>query len=44
MVARVVGTALLWGMRVSLAWLIAHEYLSVVSEKLTTISRALGAT
>jgi len=43
MFARLVGIALLWGMRFSLAWFIAHEYLSVVSEKLTAVSRALSA-
>jgi hypothetical protein len=35
--------ALLWGMRLSLVWLVAHEYLTFVDEKLTTISRALSA-
>jgi hypothetical protein len=42
MVARVIGIALLWGMRFSLAWFIVHEYLSVVGEKLTAVSRALS--
>jgi hypothetical protein len=34
--------ALLWGMRFSLVWLVAHEYLAYVDEKLTAISRALS--
>ena len=43
MPTRLIGAALLWGMRFSLVWLVTHEYLSVVSEKLETISRALRA-
>jgi hypothetical protein len=43
MLARSIGIALLWGMRLSLVWLVAHEYLAFVDEKLTTISRALSA-
>jgi hypothetical protein len=43
MLARSIATALLWGMRLSLVWLVAHEYLAFVDEKLTTISRALSA-
>ena len=43
MLARSLATALLWGMRLSLVWLVAHEYLALVDEKLTTISRALSA-
>ena len=42
--ARRIATFLLWGMRFGLAWFIAYEYLSVVSEKLTAISRVLGTT
>jgi hypothetical protein len=29
-------------MRLSLVWLVAHEYLAFVDEKLTVISRALS--
>ena len=43
MLARAIAIALLWGMRLSLVWLVAHEYLAFVDEKLTTISRALSA-
>lgn len=43
MLARSIATTLLWGMRLSLVWLVAHEYLAFVDEKLTTISRALSA-
>lgn len=43
MLARSIGIALLWGMRLSLVWLVAHEYLAFVDEKLATISRALSA-
>jgi hypothetical protein len=40
--ARSIAIALLWGMRLSLVWLVAHEYLAFVDEKLTVISRALS--
>jgi hypothetical protein len=43
MLARVIAIALLWGMRFSLVWLVAHEYFAFVDEKLTVISRALSA-
>jgi hypothetical protein len=43
MLARSLAIALLWGMRLSLVWLVAHEYLAFVDEKLTTITRALSA-
>ena len=43
MLARSIAIALLWGMHLSLMWLVAHEYLAFVDEKLTTISRALSA-
>jgi hypothetical protein len=33
----------LWGMRLSLVWLVAHEYLAFVDEKLSVISRALSS-
>ena len=42
MLARAIAIALLWGMRLSLVWLVAHEYLAFVDEKLTVISRALS--
>ncbi len=42
MLARTIAIALLWGMRLSLVWLVAHEYLAFVDEKLTAISRALS--
>lgn len=42
MLARTVAIALMWGMRLSLVWLVAHEYLAFVDEKLTVISRALS--
>jgi hypothetical protein len=42
MLARSTAIALLWGMRLSLVWLVAHEYLAFVDEKLTVISRALS--
>ena len=42
MLARSIAIALLWGMRLSLVWLVAHEYLAVVDETLTVISRALS--
>jgi hypothetical protein len=43
MLARAIVMVLLWGMRFSLIWLVAHEYLAFVDEKLTVISRALSA-
>ena len=43
MLARSIAIALLWGMRLSLVWLVAHEYLAFVDEKLTVILRALSA-
>jgi hypothetical protein len=43
MPARLIAIALLWSMRFCLVWLVAHEYLSAVSEKFETISRALSA-
>jgi hypothetical protein len=43
MLARAIAMVLLWGMRLSLVWLVAHEYLAFVDEKLTVISRALSA-
>jgi hypothetical protein len=42
MLARSIAGALLWGMGLSLVWLVGHEYLAFVDEKLTVISRALG--
>lgn len=42
MLARSIAIALLWGRRLSLVWLVAHEYLAFVDEKLTVISRALS--
>jgi hypothetical protein len=42
MLARSIAIALLWGMCLSLVWLVAHEYLAVVDETLTVISRALS--
>jgi hypothetical protein len=42
MLARAIAMVLLWGMRLSLVWLVAHEYLAFVDEKLTVISRALS--
>ena len=42
MLARSIAIALLWGMRLSLVWLVAHEYLAFVDEKLTVISRTLS--
>jgi hypothetical protein len=32
----------LWGMSGAFAWLVAHQYVVVVSDKLEQISRALG--
>jgi hypothetical protein len=43
MLARAIAMVLLWGIRLSLVWLVAHEYLEFVDEKLTAISRALSA-
>jgi hypothetical protein len=43
MLARAIAMVLLWGMRLSLVWLVAHEYLAFVDEKLTVISRPLSA-
>jgi hypothetical protein len=43
MFARLIATALLWGMRFGLAWFVAYEYLSVVGEKLTNVSHAFTA-
>jgi hypothetical protein len=42
MLARSIAGALLWGMGLSLVWLVGHEYSAFVDEKLTVISRALG--
>ena len=42
MLARTIAIALMWGMRLSLVWLVAHEYLAFVDEKLAVISRALS--
>ena len=42
MLDRSIAIALLWGMRLSLVWLVAHEYLAFVDEKLTVVSRALS--
>jgi hypothetical protein len=42
MLARSIAIALLWGMHLSLMWLVANEYLVFVDEKLTAISRALS--
>jgi hypothetical protein len=42
MLARTIAVALMWGMRLSLVWLVAHEYLAFVDEKLMVISRALS--
>jgi hypothetical protein len=40
--ARTIAVALMWGMRLSLVWLVAHEYLAFVDEKLAVVSRALS--
>jgi hypothetical protein len=42
MLNRLVATFTLWGVRGALAWFIAHEYTTVVAEKLDAVSRALG--
>ena len=42
MLARPIASALLWGMGLSLVWLVGHEYLAFVDVKLSTISRALS--
>jgi hypothetical protein len=42
MLVRLIAIFLFWGMHLGLAWFIVHEYLAVVSEKLNTISHALG--
>ncbi|HEX3442361.1 MAG TPA: hypothetical protein VHT93_18625 [Pseudolabrys sp.] len=42
MLNRLIATFTLWGVRGSLAWFIAHEYTTVVTEKLTAVSHALG--
>jgi hypothetical protein len=42
MLNRLVATFTLWTVRGALAWFIAHEYTTVVTEKLTEVSRALG--
>jgi hypothetical protein len=42
MLARSIAIALLWGMGLSLVWLVGHEYLAFVDEKLTVISRTLS--
>ncbi|MFY9687881.1 MAG: hypothetical protein WAJ88_18950 [Pseudolabrys sp.] len=42
MLARFIAIALLWGMRFSLVWLVAHEYFAFVDEKLKAIARALS--
>jgi hypothetical protein len=43
MKARVIAELLVWGMRGGLAWLVARESISFVSEKLNAVARALGA-
>jgi hypothetical protein len=43
MLARTIAIALMWGMRLILVWLVAHEYLVLVDEKLSVISRALSS-
>jgi hypothetical protein len=40
MLARPIASALLWGMGLSLVWLVGHEYSAFVDEKLTAISRS----
>ncbi len=39
---RLIAIVMLWGLRGGLAWFIAHEYTTIVTEKLTAVSRALG--
>ena len=43
MLVRAIAFALLWGMRLSLVSLVAHEYFAFVDEKLTEISRAINS-
>ena len=42
MADRLIAVLMLWSMRLGLAWLIAHQYVSLVGEKLDAVSRALG--
>jgi hypothetical protein len=42
MAERLIATVMLWAMRGSMAWLIAHEYASFMSEKLEAVTRALS--
>lgn len=42
MLDRMVAMLTLWGLRGGLAWFIAHEYTTIVSDKLDAVSRALG--
>lgn len=42
MLDRLIATLALWGLRGGLAWFVAHEYVTVVSDKLNSIARALG--
>jgi hypothetical protein len=42
MLNRLVAELTLWGVRGGLAWFIAHEYTTFVSEKLNQVSRAFG--
>jgi hypothetical protein len=42
MFSRPTAIFLTWGLRFGLAWLIAHECLTLVIEKFDVVSRALG--
>ncbi|HEY6833183.1 MAG TPA: hypothetical protein VI251_11930 [Pseudolabrys sp.] len=42
MLNRLIAELTLWGVRGALAWFVAHEYTTVVTEKLNAVSRALG--
>lgn len=39
---RLIALVMVWGMRTALAWFIAYEYTTTVSDKLETVTRALA--
>jgi hypothetical protein len=42
MLDRLLASLTLWSLRGGLAWFVAQEYVTVVTDKLNSVSRALG--
>lgn len=42
MLDRLMASLTLWGLRGGLAWFVTHEYVTAISDKLNSVTRALN--